>query len=224
MTIRRWTCLSVLAMWLGGVQPASAASIYVPDGGDLQQALDAAQPGDVILLAQGAEYVGNFVLPVKTGDGWITIRTFIPDAVLPPSGVRILPAYAPLLARLRSPTVDGAALRTAPRAHHWDIRYVEFGANPWGTGDIIQLGDGSTAQNTSDLVPHHFVLRHVYVHGDPDVGQKRCIALNAADVIIADPTSPTARARRRTRRRSAGGPAPARTPSRTTTSKAPVRT
>jgi PKD repeat protein len=173
-------------MWLGGVQPASAASIYVPDGGDLQQALDAAQPGDVILLAQGAEYVGNFVLPVKTGDGWITIRTFIPDAVLPPPGVRILPAYAPLLARLRSPTVDVAALRTAPRAHHWDIRYVEFGANPWGTGDIIQLGDGSTAQNTSDLVPHHFVLRHVYVHGDPDVGQKRCIALNAADVIIAD--------------------------------------
>jgi PKD repeat protein len=186
MTIKRWTCLSVLAVWLCGVQPLAAATIYVADGDDLQQALNAAQPGDVILLAQGAEFVGNFVLPEKTGDGWITIRTSTPDTVLPPPGVRILPAYAPLLARLRSPTLDTAALRTAPRAHHWDIRYVEFAANPWGTGDIIQLGDGSAAQNTSDLVPHHFVLRHVYVHGDADVGQKRCIALNAADVVIAD--------------------------------------
>jgi PKD repeat protein len=186
MTIGRWTCLSVLAAWLVAVQPLHAATIYVADGDDLQQALNAAQPGDVILLAQGAEFVGNFVLPEKTGDGWITIRTSTPDAVLPPEGVRILPAYSPLLARLRSPTLDTAALRTAPRAHHWIIRYVEFAANPWGSGDLIQLGDGSTAQNTSDLVPHHLILRHVYVHGDADLGQKRCIALNAADVIIAD--------------------------------------
>src|SRR5918995_838024 len=186
MTIRRWTCLSVLAAWLGGVQPIQAATIYVADGGDLQQALDAAQPGDVILLAQGAEFVGNFVLPEKTGDGWITIRTSTPDGLLPQVGARILPAYAPLLARLRSPTLDIPALRTAPRAHHWEIRYVEFAPNPWGTGDIIQLGDGSPAQNTSDLVPHHLILRHVYVHGDASVGQKRCIALNAADVVIAD--------------------------------------
>ena len=186
MTIGRWTCLSVLAAWLGGAQPIQAATIYVADGDDLQQALNAAQPGDVILLAQGAEFVGNFVLPQKLGDGWITIRTSTPDAVLPPPGVRIVPAYAPLLARLRSPTLDTPVLRTGPRAHHWDIRYVEFAANPLGSGDIIQLGDGSAAQNTLDLVPHHLVLRHVYVHGDPDLGQKRCIGLNAADVIIAD--------------------------------------
>ena len=186
MTIGRWACLSVLVAWVGGVQPIDAATIYVAAGDDLQQALNAAQPGDVILLAQGAEFVGNFVLPEKTGDGWITIRTSTPDALLPPEGVRLLPEYSPLLAVLRSPTLDTAALRTAPRAHHWEIRYVEFAANPWGSGDIIQLGDGSAAQNTSDLVPHHFVLRHLYVHGDAALGQKRCIALNAADVIIAD--------------------------------------
>jgi PKD repeat protein len=186
MKIGRWACLSVLAASVGTVQPIYAANIYVAAGNDLQQALNDAQPGDVILLAQGAEFVGNFVLPEKTGDGWITLRTSIPDTVLPAEGVRILPEYSPLLAVLRSPTIDVAALRTAPRAHHWNIRYVEFGGNPWGAGDIIQLGDGSAAQNTSDLVPHHFILRHVYVHGDAALGQKRCIALNAADVIIAD--------------------------------------
>ena len=187
MTMGRWSCASMLtALLVWGVMPLEAATIYVPDGGDLQAALDAAQPGDTILLAQGAEFVGNFVLPAKSGEGWITLRSSTPDAVLPPPGVRILPEYAPLLARLRSPTIDTAALRTAAGAHHWDIRFLEFAANPLGSGDLIQLGDGSVAQNTLDMVPHHIVLRHVYVHGDPDVGQKRCIALNAADVTIAD--------------------------------------
>jgi hypothetical protein len=39
---------------------------------------------------------------------------------------------------------------------------------------------------SSEQVPHRFVLNHVYVHGDPFIGQKRCIALNAADVTISD--------------------------------------
>jgi hypothetical protein len=30
------------------------------------------------------------------------------------------------------------------------------------------------------------VLNHLYVHGHPLIGQKRCIALNAADVTISD--------------------------------------
>ena len=46
---------------------ANAATIAVPAGGDLQAALNAAQPGDVITLAPGATYTGNFVLPNKGG-------------------------------------------------------------------------------------------------------------------------------------------------------------
>ena len=187
MKTARWTAVSMLVALLAcGVASVDAATIYVGEGDSLQDALDAAQPGDTILLQQGAEFVGTFVLPAKGGDAWIVIRTSAPDTVLPPDGVRIHPAHAPLLARLRSPTLDTAALRTAPGAHHWDIRYLEFGGNPAGSADIIQLGDGSAVQNALDLVPHHIVLRHVYVHGDPLIGQKRCIALNAADVTIAD--------------------------------------
>jgi hypothetical protein len=67
----RWTSISLLTVLLSwGTRPIQAATIYVPDGGDLQAALNAAQPGDTIPLAQGAEFVGNFVLPNKTGDGW----------------------------------------------------------------------------------------------------------------------------------------------------------
>jgi len=172
-------------LWLGAA-PVGAATIYVGEGDSLQDALNAAQPGDTVVLAQGVEFVGTFVLAVKAGTEWITVRTSAPDAMLPGAGVRIHPAHAPLLARLRSSTLDTPALRTAPGAHHWDIRYLEFAANPSGTGDVIQLGDGSSAQFTSEQVPHQIVLNHVYVHGHPFIGQKRCIALNAADVTISD--------------------------------------
>jgi hypothetical protein len=48
------------------------ATIYVAAGGDLQTALNAARQGDTVFLAANAEFVGNFVLPLKTGDEWIT--------------------------------------------------------------------------------------------------------------------------------------------------------
>ena len=183
--VSRSVRLLAAVLWLGAV-PIEAATIYVGAGDSLQDALNAAQPGDTVVLAQGVEFVGTFVLPVKAGADWITVRSSAPDSVLPGAGVRIHPAHAPLLARLRSSVLDTAALRTAPGAHHWDIRYLEFAANPGGTGDVIQLGDGSSAQNAPELVPHHLVLNHVYVHGDPLIGQKRCIGLNAADVTISD--------------------------------------
>ena len=162
-----------------------AATIFVAEGGDLQAALNSARPGDTILLEEGAEFVGSFVLPAKTGDQWITLRSAAPDTVLPPTGTRIRPSHAPLLARLRSTTGD-AALRTAPGAHHWRIAYLEFRANFQGNGDIVQIGDGSSAQNSLDKVPHDFLLSHLYIHGDPAWGQKRGLALNGAAVTVRD--------------------------------------
>ena len=180
-----WRCVCAVAVLFFSARTVHAATIFVASGGDLQDALDSAQPGDTIVLAEDAEFVGNFVLPVKTGDQWITLRSAAPDTVLPADGVRIQPSHAPLLARLRSPNWQ-AALRTAPGAHHWSIRYIEFPANQDGYGDIIQIGDGSSAQNTLASVPHHIVLNHVYIHGHPVFGQKRGIALNAASVTITD--------------------------------------
>ena len=186
MSTNRWTCVFVLAGAVLCSSPsAEAATIYVAAGDNLQSALNAAQPGDTVVLQANAEFVGNFVLPVKSGDAWITVRTSTADSGLPGSGYRIQPTHAALLARLRSPNTE-PALRTAPGAHHWSLRYLEFRANQDGIGDLIQIGDGSSAQNTLAKVPHHIILDHVYVHGDRYVGQKRCIALNAASVTISD--------------------------------------
>src|SRR5262249_47683510 len=45
---------------------------YVNAGADLQAAINAAVPGDTLMLAPGASYVGNFVLPNKSGSSYIT--------------------------------------------------------------------------------------------------------------------------------------------------------
>jgi hypothetical protein len=161
----------------------SAAVISVPDGGDLQEAINRARPGDVILLTAGATYVGNFALPVKTGDEFITIRTGGDGASLPPEGTRITPAHAPWLAKLKSPN-SLPVLRTQPRAHHWRLQWLEFLPNTNPNGDIITLGDGSSAQARLEDVPHHLVIDRCYIHGDPVRGQKRGVALNSASTTI----------------------------------------
>jgi len=164
------------------VGDSRAASVTVPAGGDLQAALNKARPGDTILLEPGATYVGTFVLPVKSGDGVVTLRT-AGDEGLPGPGQRIAPDAAPRLAKIKSPT-GSAALRTAAGAHDWTMALLEFQANRSGAGDIITLGDGSAAQNSIDRVPSRLVLDRVYVHGDPERGQKRGVALNSADTTI----------------------------------------
>ena len=161
-----------------------AETRVVRRGDNLQSILNAAQPGDVLLLEPGAEFVGNFVLPRKDGDAPIVVRSAMSDQ-LPPAGSRIRPDHSQWLARIRSANT-AAALKTAAGAHHWELRYLEFGANQDGYGDILQIGDGSSKQNTVQSVPHHLVLSHLYVHGDRLRGQKRGIALNASDVIIRD--------------------------------------
>ena len=54
---------------------AQAATIVVPSGGDLMAAINAAQPGDTIVLQAGATYTGPFTLPNKAGAAFITIQS-----------------------------------------------------------------------------------------------------------------------------------------------------
>ena len=168
------------------VDPAPTFTTFkVPAGGNLQAAINAAEPGDVILLEAGATYVGNFKLPAKDGEEYITIRSSAPDATLPAEGVRLTPAYAARLPKLRSPN-NQPSLATEPYAHHYRIQFIEFLANVNGYGHIIALGDATSAQNSLAVVPHHLIIDRVYVHGDVVAGQKRGIALNSAHTTIAN--------------------------------------
>src|SRR6266581_539031 len=174
----------VALMCVGASARARAATIGVAAGGNLQQAINSAQPGDIITLEPGATYTGNFVLPNKAGSDWITIRT-AGDTGLPAEGERIAPAHEPQLGRIRSGN-GSAAIATAVGAHHWRLTLVEILANSNGGGDVVMLGDGTKAQNTPAQIPHDLIIDRVYLHGDPDKGQKRGIALNSASTVISD--------------------------------------
>src|SRR5579884_1487547 len=183
--MRLITGVSTLLFATVAVGDPVAQTLTVPAGGDLQAALNQARPGATILLERGATYVGNFVLPAGPGAGddrVITLRT-AGDAGLPAAGARIGPDAAAILAKLRSPN-GSPALATSPQSRGWRIELLEFLANQNGAGDIITLGDGSTAQKSLDQVPSNFTLDRLYIHGDPQKGQKRGIALNAASVTI----------------------------------------
>src|SRR6185369_10970399 len=144
-------------------------------------AINNAQPGDTIVLQAGATFTGNFVLPAKSGNEYVTITSSGDRSRLPAADARIDPGYAPLLAKLKSP--NGApAIATAPFAHHYQLQLLEFLANFEGQGDVIQLGDGN--QNSLAVVPHDLVADRVYIHGDLTFGQKRGIALNSASTTI----------------------------------------
>jgi hypothetical protein len=159
----------------------SGRTIAVPATGDLQAALNRAQPGDMITLAAGGTYVGPFTLPRKSGTGWITLRTDAPDDKLAP-GRRVGPADASLMPKLVA--ASGVALSSAPGAHHY--RFVGLEIRPREGTFIINLVDvGSGATSVSDL-PHHIVFDRCYLHGDPGRGARRGIALNAREAAVVD--------------------------------------
>jgi hypothetical protein len=174
---------SALLIAAAAASPAGAATHTVPAGGDLQAALNAASPGDVILLAPGATYTGNFKLPVKHGERYIVVRSGASARDLPPAGTRTSPGFADALPKLQSPS-SAPALATEPGAHHWRIENVEFLGNVKGAGDIIALGAGGAAQTQTSQMPRDLIFDRVYVHGDATVGQKRGIALNSGATQI----------------------------------------
>ena len=161
----------------------STTVVDVAPGGDLQQALDQAQPGDTIQLAAGATYTGPFTLPTKIGSAFIVIRTSTPDSALPPPGTRIRTSDVPRLARVDAS--GGSVFATAPGAHHYRFVGLEIAPTP-GTFlyNAVLLGDGT--ESTVDQQSHDIVIEHCYIHGDAVAGSRRGIAMNGVNVGVYD--------------------------------------
>src|SRR5438309_2370404 len=164
----------------------TGATITVPAGADFQAALNAAQPGDQILLAAGATYTGPFTLPVKAGNSWILIRSSTADANLPAEGQRMKPSYAAVLPKIVSPDA-GPAIQTAPGAHHYRFLGVEITTTATSLNyGLVLFGDGGAAQNSLAQVPHDLILDRTYIHGNATVSLKRCVSLNSAASAVID--------------------------------------
>ena len=166
---------------------STGATVRVPAGGDLQAAIDAAKPGDTLLLAAGATFTGNFVLPDKGPDPrCITLRSDAPDSALPAPGTRLGPSSAALLPRIVAASVM-PAIATAPGAHHYRLLALELTVSP-ATYNFVIVALGAGDETALSQLPHDLVLDRVYVHGDPRSGAKRGVALNSINSWIVDST------------------------------------
>ncbi len=150
-------------------------TIHVTPGGSLQAALDEARAGDVILLSAGSVFTGPFHLRLKPGDSWILIRTSAPDDALPPAGRRVSPAHARWMPRLQSSS--GSVIIAHPGAHHFRFLGIEMSPSP----GVFLLNVALIGSQESAIAqqPHHIIFDRCYVHGDPESGSRRGIALNA---------------------------------------------
>jgi hypothetical protein len=182
-----WTVGIGLSLALLATAKTSAAeNITVNAGGDLQAAINTAQPGDTIYLQAGASFTGSYHLPAKGGTSYITIRSSAPDTSLPKPGERITPAYASLLPKIKVTNV-GPGIKTDRAATYWRLQFLEIlPASSMATANLVEFGGAGTSQNTLSSVPQHLILDHCYLHGDPNYGQRRGLALNSGDTQIVN--------------------------------------
>jgi hypothetical protein len=146
--------------------------LHVPVGGNLQAALNNAQPGDTVQLAAGAVYSGNFVLPPKLGNEWIYIETATTAGLLPPPGTRVGNGFG--LARIVTPN-SAPALYAAAGAHHYRLVGLEISTTATYTYNLLYF-EGSD----------HITIDRCYIHGTPGQGLRRGVAANAASVAVID--------------------------------------
>jgi hypothetical protein len=170
--------------------PTTGSVIGVNAGGDLQAALNQANPGDIIEVEAGATFTGNFTLPAKTDTGWIYIRSSA-IASLPPSGTRVTPAQAGLMPRIVSPSMH-PAISADLGAHHYRFVGVEItttSSSPSETyQNLIVLGfdaDSNPATSMAQL-PHDITFDRCYVHGTPTGNVIRGLVANSARIAIVD--------------------------------------
>ena len=155
-----WFALTIVAG-----EPARAASLIVNAGGNLQAALDAAQPGDVIILQAGARFVGQFRLPPKPNGPVITIRSSatLPDRRIAPLDSSLLPTLAP---RIIAAVLDGSG------ASNWRLDGIRFESLSNGQGEVILLQDSTNI----------YMDRLLIVAGQ--YGQKRGIRGNGRQITL----------------------------------------
>jgi hypothetical protein len=164
-------------------QTGRVQNVNAGDATGFQNAINKATCGDVIVLAAGSTYSGNFVIPATSCSGWIEI-TSSALALLPARGNRVGPANAPNMAKISAPNTN-AAIQFFPGANHWRLMGLEITTSMVSTVgtnySLVTMGvlpDGSGITVTSQL-PAYIIFDRVYLHGLANTNTKRGIEMDA---------------------------------------------
>jgi hypothetical protein len=165
--------------------PLSGQRIQVPAGGNLQAAINAAQPGDTIELAAGAVFSGNFTLPRKSTAGWINIQSSSYGA-LPEPGHRVSPLDAPSMPRVITPNT-APVFKTLSGASQYRFVGLNIGAalsNQSAT--VFNLLDFGSDSTSASNLPSNLIVDRCYIHGNANANVRRGIALNSVHSAVVD--------------------------------------
>ena len=164
--------------------PAITGNTYtVNAGGNLQATIDQAAAADpnlnhLIVVQAGATFQGRFLLRARAaGTGWIVLRTSN-IAGLPADGNRASPADSSNMPKMLSDNTGntGDAVTTDAGAHHYRLVGMELAAHPTvGTANLVTI-------NGAD----HIVFDRCYMHGNPNGGTRRAVALNGDALAVID--------------------------------------
>jgi hypothetical protein len=166
--------------------PAQGSVISVPGGGDFQAALNSAAPGDVIELAAGATYTGNFVLSKDMRASKVWIRSSAWQS-LPPQGARVSPGNAGTMARIVSPSSD-PALRFDFGASGYYVTGLEITTTSPTNFNMVFIGAdaGANSATSPAQLPDQVIFDRCYVHGNSSGNIRRGITANGAGFAVMD--------------------------------------
>ncbi len=155
---------AVVALFASMVVPAAAATINVPAGGSLRDAVAKAAPGDEIVLQSGATYVLQMELPTKPAGLPIIIRssTAAPER-------RVTPADLPLMATIHSGVgVNGPVFTCGATCSGWRFQGVNIMPTTGflsGEAIIIEGGRGITFDRILLVSPGGDIKRGIRANG-----------------------------------------------------------
>jgi len=167
---------------------------------DLQEAINAATLSSVLILDAGVSFNGGFTLPNKiTGSGWIILISSRMD-LLPmdetrinptaPTGDGTFPTQASAMPKIVTTNTSGIpCFVTQTNAHHYRFVGLEITAalNVTNSYGLMNLGNGSSEQNSMNQVPDHFVVDRCYIHGHTNATiMKYGVRLDCANAAIID--------------------------------------
>ena len=171
--------------------PAASVDVTIPhvtgrtirvaanDADALRNALNAAVGGDEIVLPNGSEYVGSFLLPKHAGSGVVVLRS---ETVSTAPGTRVTPATASGLAKFVTRDVF-PAIKAENGSSGWRLigLQVQLAAPAYDNYGIVVIGPG-TETEMSQLVSN-IVLDRMYITGG-EISSSRCVAMNGNSLAV----------------------------------------
>jgi hypothetical protein len=163
-----------------------------PYNGNLQAAIDDANPGDTIILTPNATYNGNYTLPWKQNNPnglWIVIRSastaFDSTGSIPP-GTRVDGStnspHLAQMAKLRGVTPGVAVIAAAPKAAYYRLVGLDVGVPTTVTQvySMIEARQDSYQNAASDrsTMTSNITVDRCYVHGNDNGDYRRGVTLN----------------------------------------------